>query len=50
MLQPLKDACDRDWKDESPDQIITIAANAIYWRDREIEKLKSGPPLNQESK
>jgi len=40
LLQPLKDSCDRDWKDESPAQIIAIAANAIYWRDKEIEALK----------
>ena len=32
LLQPLKDACDREWKDENPSQIVTIAANAIYWR------------------
>lgn len=36
LLQPLKDACDRDWKDETPEQVVTIAANAIYWRDREL--------------
>ncbi len=36
-LQPLKDACDRDWKDETPQQIIVIAANAIHWRNRQVE-------------
>jgi hypothetical protein len=40
LLQLLKDACDRDWKDETPEVIIRIACNALYWRDREIEKLK----------
>jgi hypothetical protein len=28
----LKKACDRDWKDETPEQVAQIAANAIYWR------------------
>jgi hypothetical protein len=32
LLKPLKDACDRDWKDETSEQIVAIAANAIYWR------------------
>ena len=31
-LQPLKDACNREWKDETPQEIVSIAANAIYWR------------------
>lgn len=35
-LQPLKDVLDRDWKDETPDQVITIAANGIYWRTRDV--------------
>ena len=39
-LQPLKDACDRNWTDETPEQVVTIAANAIYWRQREIEDLR----------
>lgn len=43
-LQPLKDACDRDWLDETPQQIVAIAANAIFWRQREIEKLQSAAP------
>ncbi len=38
LLLPLRNACDRDWKDETPAQTVEIAANAIYWRDREIEK------------
>ena len=33
-LQPLKDVCDRDWKDETPQQIIAIAAIAQA-RDRQ---------------
>ncbi len=32
LLQPLKEACDRDWEDETPIQIVAIAANAIHWR------------------
>ncbi len=35
-FQPLKDALDRDWKDETPQQIIVIAANGIYWRTRTV--------------
>jgi hypothetical protein len=38
----LQRACDRDWKDETLYQTAIIAANAIYWRDREIEALKEG--------
>ena len=40
LLQLLKDSCDRDWKDESPEVIIRIACNALYWRDYEIAKLR----------
>ena len=40
-LSPLKAACDRSWADETPQQIVSIAANAIYWRDQEIAKLKA---------
>jgi len=38
LLQPLKDACDRDWEDETPEQVVAIAANAIYWRGRAANK------------
>ena len=37
----LQGACDRDWKDESLYQTAMIVCNAIYWRDREIERLKA---------
>lgn len=37
----LQKACDRDWKDETLYQTAIIAANAIYWRDREIANLKA---------
>ena len=37
----LQSACDRDWKDESLYQTAMIVCNAIYWRDREIERLKA---------
>lgn len=39
VLNTLKGACDREWSDETPTQIATIVANAIYWRDREIQRL-----------
>ncbi|MDA4129237.1 MAG: hypothetical protein OK457_00550 [Thaumarchaeota archaeon] len=32
LVAPLKKQCDRDWKDETPEQIVAIACNAIYWR------------------
>jgi len=35
LVAPLKAACDRDWKDETPEQVVSIAANAIYWRGRD---------------
>ena len=35
LMRPLKEACDREWKDETPEQIVTITANAIYWRGRD---------------
>jgi hypothetical protein len=41
LAQLLKDACDRDWKDETPEQIVKIAANGLYWRDKEIAQLKA---------
>ena len=40
----LQKACDRDWSDETLYQTAVIAANAIYWRDREIERLKALRP------
>jgi hypothetical protein len=39
----LQKACDRDWKDETLYQTAIIAANAIYWRGKEIEALKGQP-------
>jgi hypothetical protein len=41
MVSVLKAACDRNWSDETPLQVATIAANAIYWRDREIATLRA---------
>lgn len=32
LVKPLKEACDRNWKDENPAQIVAIAANTIHWR------------------
>lgn len=32
LVEPLKEVLDRDWEDETPEQIITIARNGIYWR------------------
>jgi hypothetical protein len=39
MVEMLKAACDREWKNETPIQVAAIAANAIYWRDAEIKRL-----------
>ncbi len=39
LIQPLKRECDREWKEETPEQVVAIAANAIYWRDEEIKML-----------
>lgn len=36
-LKVLKDACERDWTDETPIQIASIAANAIHWRGKRAE-------------
>jgi len=33
LLKLMKKSCDRDWKDETPEQIVTIFANADYWRN-----------------
>lgn len=41
MVSVLKAACDRDWADETPIQVAQIAANAIYWRDTEIARLRA---------
>jgi signal recognition particle subunit SEC65 len=41
ITDTLKKACDRDWKDEDARTVATIASNAIYWRNREIENLKA---------
>ena len=40
-VQPLKDSMDRKWKDESPQTVIVLAANAIYWRRKHIEDLEA---------
>ena len=42
LVEPLKKACDRAWEDETPEQIVAIAANAIYWREQEIAELRKG--------
>lgn len=39
MVEILKAACDREWQDETPLQVATIAANAIHARDLEIRRL-----------
>lgn len=39
LIAPLKAAIDRDWKDETPEQVITIVCNALLWRAREIDVL-----------
>lgn len=36
----LKDACDREWRDEDLRTVAVIASNAIYWRNEEIQKLR----------
>lgn len=41
IVAVLKAACDRDWKDETPLQVARIVANAIYWRDQTIARLKT---------
>ena len=41
LVQLLKDACDRDWKDETPAQVVAIAANAIYWRGRSAKEAEA---------
>ena len=38
--QILRDACDRDWKDEDLLTTARIASNAICWRNSEIWKLR----------
>lgn len=32
LVTPLKKQCDRHWTDETPEQVVMIACNAIYWR------------------
>jgi hypothetical protein len=39
MVETLKAACDRTWSDETPQQVASIAANAIHWRDCELTRL-----------
>ena len=39
-IQIIKDACDRDWKDETPAQIATIVSNAMFWRNKKIQELR----------
>ena len=41
IKQILQDACDRDWEDESLYATASIAANGLYWRGKEIERLKA---------
>jgi hypothetical protein len=45
ILEPLKQALDRAWKDETPEQIIAIACNGLYWRSRpQRQCLRCGSP------
>lgn len=37
----LQKACDRSWADETLYQTANIVSNAIYWRNKEIERLKA---------
>lgn len=39
-FEPLKRECDRKWENEPPQHIVNIAANALYWRQREISTLR----------
>lgn len=39
-LTELKKVLDRDWHNETPEQVIIIAGNGIHWRDIEIAQLK----------
>ena len=32
LVEPLKKQCDRHWEDETPEQVVAIACNGIYWR------------------
>ena len=41
IKQILQDACDRDWEDESLFATASIAANGLYWRGKEIERLRA---------
>lgn len=47
MVTVLKAACDRSWSDETPLHVATIAANGIYWRNRELTALKSRRDLGR---
>jgi hypothetical protein len=38
LVAPLKVQCDRDWSDETPEQVVSIACNAIYWRGDELRQ------------
>ena len=40
LINQLKSALYRDWKDETPEQIIAIAINGLYYRNKEIKELK----------
>jgi len=40
LVKPLKATLDRTWSDETPEQVIAIAANGLHWRDHTIEVLK----------
>ena len=39
MVEALKPACDRTWGDEPPVVVATVAANGLYWRDRNVATL-----------
>jgi hypothetical protein len=41
VVAVLKAACDREWGDETPLQVATIAANALHWRGEEIKQLRA---------
>ena len=40
LIGELKSAIDRSWENETPEQIIAIVINALYYRNKEIKELK----------
>lgn len=34
LVRLMKKSCDRDWKNETPEQVLIIFANGYYWRKR----------------